>query len=82
MDIYFVTFLFIYCATVKAQVRAYRPQGYQSYVGRYTYTHTHIYLKTWGQTFCVAMLLFKHAADFANTAGKTRAGKGYVLACC
>ena len=29
----------------------FRPQGYQSYVGRYTDTQTHRNLKTWGQTF-------------------------------
>jgi hypothetical protein len=80
LDIYFVTFLQRFTFQVKPQVRACRPQGYQSYVGRYTDTQTHTYLKTWGQTFCLAMLLFKLLADSALAARKTRAEQCYLLA--
>jgi hypothetical protein len=55
------------------------PQGYQSYVCRYTDTQTHRYLKTWGQTlqpFCWQFKRLLHAA----LALSARAGKNYALA--
>ena len=73
-------FLFTYCATVKAQVRAcFWPQGYQSYVGTYTDTQTHRYLKTWGQSlqaFCWQFKRLLHAA----LAGSARCRQNYALA--